>query len=106
MTKRKRKPNASSLPNPNSLSPNPPRLDPQQRQLSRFHEPLVLLFTLGRTRGERTCGVSAREDLAHLPIQDVRRTFLSDLAYMCDYDKGGKTVTAIGLQYTPRGHIF
>jgi hypothetical protein len=25
---------------------------------------------------------------------------------MCDYDKGGDTVTAIGLEFRPRGHIF
>ncbi|KAH7563713.1 hypothetical protein BM1_00760 [Bipolaris maydis] len=31
---------------------------------------------------------------------------LSDLAYICDYDKGGETVTAIGLQATPQRRIF
>jgi hypothetical protein len=25
---------------------------------------------------------------------------------MCDYDKGGDTVTAIGLELRPQGHIF
>src|SRR5690242_50723 len=32
--------------------------------------------------------------------------FLSELAYVCDYDKGGETVTALGVQHTPQRHIF
>jgi hypothetical protein len=50
--------------------------------------------------------VPLRENIAHLPLLDLGRMFLSDLAYMCDYDKGGETVTAIGLQSTPQKHIF
>lgn len=48
----------------------------------------------------------SQKDIAHLPLLDIRRMFLNDLAYMCDYDKGGETVTAIGLQSTPQKHIF
>jgi hypothetical protein len=91
----------------NAASPKQPRLDPQTRLLSRFYEPLVLLYTLGRTRGERTCPtMTPREDLAHLPLTDLRRMFLDELAYMCDYDKGGETVTALGLEFTPERCIF
>jgi hypothetical protein len=25
---------------------------------------------------------------------------------MCDYNKGGETVTALGIQSTPQGHVF
>ncbi|KAF2789679.1 hypothetical protein K505DRAFT_252814 [Melanomma pulvis-pyrius CBS 109.77] len=89
-----------------SLSPTKPRFDPQERRLSRFYEPLILLYTLGSTRGEHTCAVPPQEDIAHLPIKTLRRRFLSELAYMCDFDKGGETVTAIGLESTPQRYIF
>ncbi|KAF2257427.1 hypothetical protein BU26DRAFT_383799, partial [Trematosphaeria pertusa] len=73
----------------------------------RFYEPLVLLYTLGRTRGEHTCAVlSTQENVSHLPLKELRRKFLSELAYACDYDKGGDTVTAIGLESTPQRYIF
>lgn len=105
MTKRKRGSSASST--TASVSPNRPRLNPQERLLNRFYEPLVLLYTLGRTRGEHVRAMmSSHDHIAHLPLLDLRRTFLNDLAYMCDYDKGGETVTAIGLQSTPQKHIF
>jgi hypothetical protein len=90
-----------------SLSTKKPRLDPQIRQLSWFYEPLVLLYTLGRTRGEYSCAtLSAHENVCHLPLKEVRRRFLNELAYMCDYDKGGDTVTAIGLESTPQRYVF
>ncbi|KAF2807533.1 uncharacterized protein BDZ99DRAFT_489804 [Mytilinidion resinicola] len=77
------------------------------RQLSRFYEPLVLLHTLGSTRGEHTCAeLSTRENVSQLPLKDLRRMFLSELAYTCDYDKGGDTVTAIGLNSTPQNYVF
>lgn len=91
----------------NLTSPNRPRLAPHERQLSRFYEPLVLLYTLGSTRGEHTRSVPFdATNSAHLPLKDLKRNFLSDLVYMCDYDKGGDTVTAIGLEFKPQGHIF
>jgi hypothetical protein len=90
-----------------SLSTKKPRLDPQTRQLSRFYEPLVLLHTLGRTRGKHSCAtLSAHKNVCHLPLKEVRRKFLNELAYMCDYDKGGDTVTAIGLESTPQRYVF
>jgi hypothetical protein len=107
MARRKRGYNAGLHCRSDSVSPNRPRLDPQQRLLSRFYEPLVLLYTLGRTRGERPRAVMPPQDhFAYLPLTDLRRAFLNDLAYMCDYDKGGETVTAIGVQSTPQKHIF
>jgi hypothetical protein len=48
----------------------------------------------------------APEHLAYMPLKDKRRTFLSELAYMCDYDKGGETITALGLQHTPKKLII
>ncbi|KAH7021755.1 hypothetical protein B0J12DRAFT_687231 [Macrophomina phaseolina] len=82
-----------------------PRRDQRQRLLSRFYEPLVLLRTLGQTRGERISRPSSGEpvDLANCQL---RRSFLDYLAYTCDYEKGGDTVTAIALERTPQGPIY
>jgi hypothetical protein len=90
-----------------TLSKTKPRFDPHQRQLSRFYEPLVLLYTLGSTRGEHTSAVlSAQENISQLPLQELRRSFLSELAYICDFDKGGDTVTAIGLESNPQKYVL
>jgi hypothetical protein len=107
MAKRKRRPNTDSALDTTPVLPKQPRLDTQARLLSRFYEPLVLLYTLRRTRGDRPCDtMPPREDLAHLPLKDLRRIFLGELAYMCDYDKGGETVTALGWEFTPEKYIF
>ncbi|KAH8622021.1 hypothetical protein IG631_23416 [Alternaria alternata] len=105
MTKRKRV--SEKRPMTASVSPKRPRTNSQERLLSRFFEPLVLLYTLGPTRRDHVhFATPSRESIARLPLLDLRRIFLSELAYMCDYDKGGETVTAIGLQSTPQKHIF
>lgn len=105
MTKQKRGSKARTV--TDYALPSHPRTIPEERLLSRFYEPLVLLYTLGRTRGDHVRHVvHSQKDSANLPLLDIRRMFLSDLAYMCDYDKGGETVAAIGLQSTPQRHIF
>jgi hypothetical protein len=71
----------------------------------RFYEPLVLLYTLGSTRGDRSHD-NPITWTSSLSIRDARRQFLTDLAYACDYKKGGDTVTAIGLQGTPEANVF
>lgn len=84
-----------------------PRLDPKQRILSRFYEPLVLICTLGRTRGEHQPAAFPRStDLADWPLKYIRRLFLNELAFLCDYDTGGDSVTAISIQHTPQNRIF
>ncbi|KAK7187453.1 uncharacterized protein CC84DRAFT_1170362 [Paraphaeosphaeria sporulosa] len=88
-------------------SSNRPRLEPRGRQLSRFFEPLVLLHTLGSTRGEHTRDITYNgTEISCLSRKHLIRRFLCDLAYMCDYDKGGDTVTAIGLESRPHGNVF
>ena len=83
------------------------RLNPRERQLSRFYEPLVLLYTLGSTRGEHTAAaLPPDENICELPLKELRRRFLNELAYVCDYNKGGDTVTAIGLESTPQRYVF
>lgn len=69
------------------------RLDFYQKLLRRFYEPLVLLRLLGRSHGNH-------KTYPHHPnnFQSTRRQFLQNLAYICDYEKGGNTCTAIGLE--------
>ena len=42
----------------------------------------------------------------HLQLRELRRTFLDQLAYVCDHVKGGDTVTAIALEALPSGVTF
>lgn len=75
--------------------------------IRRFYEPLVLLSALGPTRGPISDpNTHALKDLAHLSLTDLKRVLLNELAYVCDYDKGGETVTALALQPTPQGYVF
>ncbi|KAK8240125.1 hypothetical protein HDK90DRAFT_523243 [Phyllosticta capitalensis] len=83
-------------------SPGMPRLDPRHRLLSRFYEPLILLYTLGQTRGERV-SESRDASLENLSDERLRQLFLNHLAYSCDYEKGGDTVTAVALESRPQG---
>jgi hypothetical protein len=80
----------------NEVNPTPvgpPRLDPYKRLLCRFYEPLILLEALGKTRGNH---IMAPRDADVL--QSARRRFLRNLSFICDYEKGGRTCTAIGLE--------
>jgi hypothetical protein len=84
-----------------------PRLDPHMRLLSRFYEPLVLLHILDRNGGQRIPRCSSHDLIASsLHPQELRRNFLEQLAYICDFVKGGDTVTAIALEAHPSGVIY
>lgn len=78
-----------------------PRLDPYQRLLSRFYEQLFLLNALGQTRGNHTTS-SPELDAA----RTIRRRFLQNLCFICDFRKGGSTCTAIGLEELDTGYNF
>lgn len=90
---------------PKQDSPRAPRLDPVQRLLYRFYEPFLLLHTLNPTMGEHSPS-NADDDPDLLATHRLRRRFLDDLAYFCDYEKGGDTVTAIAVEDRPQGPIF
>jgi hypothetical protein len=45
-------------------------------------------------------------DMSLLSQKDTRRKFLNALTYACDYQKGGDTVTAIGLEKKPEANVF
>jgi hypothetical protein len=81
--------------------------DPSRRHLVRFHEALVLLQTLSGSRNEHEgAQFHIEEDILSLPLKASRRRFLTDLAYICDYDCEGTTATAIALEVTHDESIF
>src|SRR4051812_22766659 len=70
--------------------------------LHRFYEPLVLLYVLDPTQGDHIL----RQDPERLPsgeisLLELRRRLLDSLSYVCDFDKGGDTTTAIAATSTP-----
>jgi hypothetical protein len=84
-----------------------PRLSPEDRLNSRFYEPLVLLHVLDRSDQQRVSRCPSEDPLTpQLQLRELRRTFLDQLAYVCDYVKGGDTVTAIALEAQPSGVTF
>ncbi|KAI8944734.1 hypothetical protein F4801DRAFT_172088 [Xylaria longipes] len=71
-------------------------LDQYSKLWNRFYEPLILLRVLGQTRGDHS------PRLQEQPLYRV----LNNLSYLCDYDKGGSTTTAIGLEDDPAKYKF
>ena len=74
----------------------------RNKLLHRFYEPLVLLYVLDRTQGDHI----SRQDLERLPsgeisLLELQRRLLDSLSYVCDYDKGGDTTTAIAVASAP-----
>jgi hypothetical protein len=98
-SKRKNK----SKKNPNSPAPR----KAADKLMMRFYEPLVLQHVLGPTRGNRIpCEPIDSLDDSELDNCNLRRSFLNALAYICDFDTGGATVTAIALEQRPAGVVF
>jgi len=83
-----------------------PRLDPEDRLLKRFYEPLVLLHVLDQNGEQRTPRSLGIRDSSDMQLRELRRTFLDQLAYVCDNIKGGDTVTAMALEAQPSGAVF
>ena len=74
----------------------------RKKLLHRFYEPLVLLYVLDRTQGDHI----SRQDLERLPsgeisLEELQRRLLDSLSYVCDFDKGGDTITAIAAASAP-----
>ena len=75
--------------------------------MMRFYEPLVLQHALGPTRGDRIqCEPLDNQDESELDDGKLRRSFLNNLAYICDFERGGATVTAIALEQRVAGVVF
>ncbi|KAF5634671.1 hypothetical protein F52700_5864 [Fusarium sp. NRRL 52700] len=78
----------------------PPRLDKYTRILSRLFEFLALFHILKRVNGPHTIPRPPTD------LQGIRRRFLSNLCFFCDYQKGGKTTTSIALESLANGVVF
>ncbi|KAK6352105.1 hypothetical protein TWF730_008936 [Orbilia blumenaviensis] len=96
--KRERRNSSSSSSDSSSLVPQvPPKL------WKRFYEPLVLLAAYGKTQGPQIKLTSTEaEGPWHDDNRELRKQFLDQLAYICDYMRGGDTVTAIAVEDGPQ----
>lgn len=70
-----------------------------------FHESQLLLYTLEKVRGEHKKRQNYHGELDQ-DETELRRSFVDKLAYVCDFKKGGSTVTALALQKTNQGVTF
>ncbi|KAK2677287.1 hypothetical protein RAB80_006027 [Fusarium oxysporum f. sp. vasinfectum] len=70
-----------------------PRLDKYEKILSRLFENLALFHILKGIDGPHMVTAHAPTD-----VQGIRRRFLKNLCFICDYRKGGDTTTSIALE--------
>lgn len=69
----------------------------RRKVLRRFYEPLIILHALDPCRGDRIEEFHEASPPA-TDVTQLRRSFIKYLAYICDYEKGGDTCTAIALE--------
>ncbi|KAK7746077.1 hypothetical protein SLS62_009537 [Diatrype stigma] len=87
---------AQRLPRPRKLAGNtnsPPPKGNYAKLIRRFYESLTLLNILGQARGLRDVNPGRA-----YTSEERRRRLLRNLSYLCDYNKGGDTTTAIALE--------
>jgi hypothetical protein len=77
----------------NTMAVGPPRLDKYNRILSRLFENLALFHILKGIDGPHMVTAYAPTD-----VRGIRRRFLKNLCFICDYRKGGDTTTSIALE--------
>ncbi|KAI1845549.1 hypothetical protein JX266_008407 [Neoarthrinium moseri] len=86
---RRSRTDSAPTPKPAGCAPiGPPRLDKYSALLSRFYENLTILHAYDPVRGDHT-----REKR-----EKGSKGFLTDLAFLCEYEKGGNACTGLGLQ--------
>jgi hypothetical protein len=72
--------------------------------IKRFYEPLVLLRVLSQVQGNKIRNQAwATGALEDTPGFEMRRKVMHALCDMCDYLKGGDTVTAMAMEDLPNG---
>ena len=76
----------------------------ERKLLQRFYEPLLLLSLLDPVRSAHV-DLPSNPEHGALSLMELRRSFTDQLAYLCDFKKGGDSVTAIALQSTPHGVV-
>ncbi|RFU32400.1 hypothetical protein B7463_g3900, partial [Scytalidium lignicola] len=101
----KAKPRSNSVSSSSSQSNQAPEgpepVDVRPSVQKRFYEALTMLAILDKNQGERQDEdepADLDDNFLDLETAKLRRSFLKSLAYLCDYDKGGDTVTAIALE--------
>lgn len=88
-------------------SPKGPDRFKHTRLMCRFYEPLVLLYTLGNAEEEYVPDtLPTKEETLYLPPTTMRRNFLRDLAYICDYDVGNDTAVAMAMQSLQNRYVL
>ncbi|KAK8129163.1 hypothetical protein PG999_001543 [Apiospora kogelbergensis] len=70
-----------------------PRLDPYDKLISRFYEHVLTLTVLGQTRGKHTAVLHHSGSMVATSAR-----LLNNLSYLLDYEKGGATSAAIGVE--------
>lgn len=78
--------------------------DANGRLLRRFYAPLILLSVMDPTRGAQHPDLASDSGSNHEAT--LWRNFLDQLAFLCDSEKGGDTVTAIAVQKNAEHPIF
>lgn len=78
-----------------------PRFDPYQKLFYRLYEAILLLATLNKSQGPHLIRYHDASD-----ILAIRRRFLDNLAFICDYKKGGDTATALAVEDTQEHFMF
>ena len=79
-----------------------PPLSP--KLLSRFYEVLILLRVLDQVQGEKIAGETPQDEIFQdIKTVEMRRRVLYHLCVICDFRKGGITVTAMAAENVPSG---
>lgn len=96
-----------SVSSPAALAPTGTHRKKSDQLMMRFYEPLVLQHVLDPIRGSHIqCEPLPSLDESEQDNCNLRRSFLKNLAYMCDFERGGATVTAIALETRSEGMVF
>jgi hypothetical protein len=83
------------------MAPKTPRFDQYQKLFYRLYEVILLLHNLNKSQGPHLVRNHDASD-----IVATRRRFLNNLAFLCDYKKGGSTTTAIAVEDTEEYYKF
>lgn len=75
-----------------------PRLDKYAKLMARFYEALFIVSSLGQVRDVHK---------GYPPLKIPKQAqYLRDLAFICDFETGGKSFTSIGVVETDQSYIF
>ncbi|CVL12437.1 uncharacterized protein FPRN_03643 [Fusarium proliferatum] len=78
-----------------------PRLDKYQRLIARLYEAMVLLWIEQPIQGPQ---VTVKHD--NISLTASRRRLTTGLAHYCDWDKGGRATTSIGIEDSEESSVF